>query len=103
VAGERPSEATCGGATVRVAERVLCSVALMVTEAAELTAVVCRVNVPVVWPAGMTIDEEASAATAELLLERRMVEPPLGAANEMVTVPVTELPPATFVEERDSF
>jgi hypothetical protein len=51
----------------------------------------------------MTMVEEVSAATAELLLERLMEEPPFGAAREMVTVPITELPPATFAGERDSF
>ena len=100
VAGARLSEATCGGATVRVVERVLRSVALIVTGTGELTAVVWTVNVPVVFPAGITMVEEARVATAELLVERWMEEPPLGAAREMVTVPVTELPPATFAGER---
>ena len=58
-----------------------------------VTAVVLIVNVSLVFPAAMT--REVAVVALDELLETAIVRPPLGAAEESVTVPVLDFPPLT--------
>jgi hypothetical protein len=65
---------------------------------AEVTAVVVIVNVVLLWPELMVTD--AGTWARELSDERVTCTPPVGAALERVTVPITEFPPVTDVALR---
>jgi mannose/fructose-specific phosphotransferase system component IIA len=69
-------------------------VAVTVTEADDVTALVATVNVAVLLPA-TTVTEAGTVAEA-LLLERETAAPPVGAAALKVRVPVTDVPPVTL-------
>jgi hypothetical protein len=85
------------GTTVNVADLLVPPpVAVMVTDRESFTAVVLTVKVPLVAPAG-TVTLAGTLATAGLLLDSDTTSPPEGAAAVNVTVPVTGLPPTTFV------
>jgi hypothetical protein len=64
-------------------------------EDAVVTVDVVTVNVADVLPA-LTVTEEGTAATVELL-DKLILAPPVGAADDSVTVPVEEVPPVTEV------
>jgi hypothetical protein len=99
--GSSVSEETVGGGggagvTVSEADRVApLKVALMVTVADTVTALVLTVNVALVAPAA-TVTLESTLAVAVLPLESAICAPPAGAGPLSVTVPVEELPPVTL-------
>ena len=62
----------------------------------EATALVVALNVALVAPAGM-VTLLGTEATAELLLERETVAPPVGAGPFKVAVPVAGVAPVTLV------
>jgi len=68
----------------------------IVTAVEVVTELVDTVKFAHVAPAG-TVTLAGTVATAELLLESRIVAPPAGAAALRVTVPVERVPPDTFV------
>src|SRR5437879_3865567 len=84
-----------GGLTVDMAVALPPSIAVIVINVVEETAVVVTVNVAVVPPCG-TVTVAGPAAMSGLLLESVTTDPPDGAALEMVTVPVEEFPPTTM-------
>jgi hypothetical protein len=71
----------------------------MVTLVLVLTLFDCTVKVADAAPAG-TVTLAGSVATAVLLLERLICNPPAGAAALSVTVPCEEDPPRTMVGSR---
>jgi hypothetical protein len=73
---------------------VCCFTAETVTGVAAATPSVVTVNVADVEPAA-TVTEGGTVAVDVLELERKTGTPPVGAAAEMVTVPVRLLPPTT--------
>jgi hypothetical protein len=74
---------------------VLLAVAVIVVLVLDATATVVTVKVAVVAPVA-TVTEAGTVAELELLL-RLTASPPVGAAEEIVTVPVEEAPPVTDV------
>ena len=62
------------------------------TEAVAATGAVVALNVALAAPAG-TVTEDGTAAIEELLVDREMAIPPLGAGPLRRRVPVEELPP----------
>ena len=92
--GLRTTPETAGGVMVSVAVfELLPNVAVIVDVVVEATVLVETVNVPVVEPAATVVDA-GTVADPELLV-RVTVNPPLGAAPVMVTVPVEDVPPRT--------
>ena len=71
------------------------AVAVTVTVAAVWTGMVVRVNVPLVAPATML--NVLGTVPAALFEESPTGYPPVGAALEIVTVPVEAVPPITVV------
>jgi hypothetical protein len=61
------------------------------------TARVLMVNVALVAPAGIVT--EAGTVAEPLLLVKATLNPPVGAAEAIVAVPVDEVPPTTVVGE----
>jgi hypothetical protein len=93
VVGFKTRDARLAGLTVTDAvTAVCCFTAEIVTGVAAPTPRVVTANVADVAPAG-TVNEVGTVATATLGLRRKMGTPPAGAAVEIVTVPVTLLPP----------
>ncbi|MEO8587606.1 MAG: hypothetical protein ABI584_15680 [Acidobacteriota bacterium] len=81
--------------TVSVAvTAVCCLTAEIVTGVAAATLRVVTANVAVVAPEA-TVTEDGTVAADVPELERKTGTPPVGAADEMVTVPVDEFPPTT--------
>ena len=73
--------------------------AVMVAETFAVTTLVETVKVAEVAPAGTVMVTGTDPAGSEI--DRLTVEPPTGAGAERVTLPVTELPPATLDAERE--
>lgn len=67
----------------------------MVTDVDVATALVLRLKLALVAPAG-TVTLEGAAAAAGLLLESATCAPPAGAGPFSVTVPVEGFPPVTL-------
>ena len=65
------------------------------TDVESATALVPRLKVAVVAPAG-TVTLEGAAAASGLLLESKTCAPPAGAGPFSVTVPMEGLPPVTL-------
>jgi len=87
-----------GAVTVSAADRVAVpSAAVIVAERFAATAVVLTVNAPIVWPAAI-VKLVATVTPPEVLsLAKAIARPPVGAALEIVTVPVELVPPTTEV------
>jgi hypothetical protein len=86
------------GAIVRTAVWVDApSLAVIVALCEEVTVVVEIVKFAPLWPAAILTDDGTWAL--ELLDERVTWTPPAGAAAESVTVPVTEPPPVTALDD----
>lgn len=97
VVGLRVSDCTFGATvTTNGAETVAPRVAEMLTLVCDVTALVFTVNVAVVRSQD-TVTLAGTVATPVLLLDRVTVVPENGAEEEIVTVPVTELPPPMVV------
>jgi hypothetical protein len=98
--GFNVTEETVGedaGVTVKVACLELDPrVAVIVTLVFVVTVLVLTVKFALVWPDD-TVTLEGTVATDVLLLESETVEPPEGAAELRVTVPVELFPPVTLV------
>lgn len=95
--GLRVTVAMSAGLTVIDAVTLVCCfTAEIVTGVAAATPSVVTVNVTDVAPAG-TVTEVGTVAVEVLELERKMGTPPVGAATEIVTVPVERFPPTTVV------
>lgn len=93
--GLRTTDEMSAGLTVRVAvTAVCCLTAETVTGVGAATPKVVTVNVTDVAPAG-TVTEVGTVAVGMLELERKTGTPPVGAAAEIVTVPVEGFPPTT--------
>lgn len=71
------------------------NVAVITTVNDDVTACVVTVNATLAWPAG-TVTDDGTPATAGSLLLRETTAPAAGAAGEIETLPVAELPPVTF-------
>jgi hypothetical protein len=85
------------GTTVKVTDLLTPPpVAVIVADRVSLTAVVLTVKLALVAPA-VTVTLGGTLAMVGLLLDSVTANPPDGAAALSVTVPVTELPPITFV------
>lgn len=100
VGGPKTMDSTCAavtGSTVSVAMAVPFSVAVNVTVVCVTTVEVVIVNVAETAPAGMVRLEVEIVATAVFGFVSATVEPPEGAADEIVTVPVEVplTPPST--------
>jgi len=94
--GDKVSAVTVGGLIVNVAVADLpLAVAVIVAAALVDTGTVVTVKVALVAPAA-TVTEAGTVALA-LLLDRLTASPPVGAALEIVTVPVEDAPPITVV------
>jgi len=96
--GWRLSDVSVGvpGVTVSCADWVTPPlVPEIVTVVAVVTALVATANVAVVPPAA-TVTPPGTVATAGLLLDRVTVTPPLGAAEDSMTVPVDVVPLVTL-------
>ena len=94
--GLKASDDTTGGFTVSGAVRVgppLC-VAVMVSFAIVLTAIVVTLNVPLEAPAAMATFAGTVAEVVSLLI-RLIVTPPVGAGPVRFTVPMEVAPPVT--------
>lgn len=83
------------GATPKKAKRSSPNLAVITTVNDDVTGCVVTVNVAPVWPAG-TVTDDGRPATAYSLLLRVTTAPAAGAAGEIETLPVAELPPVTF-------
>lgn len=95
--GLKVTDAKPARLTVRAAvTTVCCFTAEIVTGVAAATPKVVTANVTDVAPEG-TVTEVGTVAVGTLELERKTGTPPVGAAAEIVTVPVTLLPPTTVV------
>lgn len=95
--GLRTTEAMSAGLTVMFAVAAICCfTAEIVTGVAAATPSVVTVNVADEAPAG-TVTEAGTVAAAMFELERKTGTPPAGAAAEIVTAPVTSLPPTMVV------
>lgn len=95
VVGFKTRDARLAGLTVTDAViAVCCFTAEIVTGVAAATPSVVTVNVTDVAPEG-TVTEVGTVAAAVFELKMKTGTPPVGAAGEIVTVPVTLLPPMT--------
>ena len=93
--GFRTTDATLAGLTVKGAVTATCCfTAEIVTGVAVATPRVVTGNVTEVAPTG-TITEVGTVAAKAFELERKTGTPPVGAAAEIVTVPVEGFPPTT--------
>jgi hypothetical protein len=73
---------------------------VITAEVLAATGVVEAVNVPETCPAATVTDDGTVTPIAVPLLERPTTNPPVGAADEIVTVPVVVAPPTTVFGEK---
>jgi hypothetical protein len=98
--GDRPTDVSTGGVTVRVAVWLtLLKEAVIVTGVLAATGSVVAVKVAVVAPAA-TVTDAGTWAAAVLFELRLTTAPPVGAGPSRVTVPVEDTPPTTEVGDR---
>jgi hypothetical protein len=84
-----------GGFSVKVAEALFAEVAVMEAEVVLATTLVETVNVPLLWPAAISI---LAGTVADPLSEDSVTDtPPAPAGDVSVTVPVEGDPPVTEV------
>jgi hypothetical protein len=95
--GDRPTDVSTGGVTVKVAVLwTLSKVAVIVTGVLVATGSVVAVKVAVVAPAA-TVTDAGTWAAAGVLELSVTTKPPVGAGLASVTVPVEDTPPTTEV------